>query len=150
MRKAVKSHLLVPLAVFAAPLLLVLVVPGLHAQQPLASNRPPGVPADYVITPFGWFHPSCVRGVASEDTVFADGRVQHADGTVDPAVPVCGYLAYTARGEIITPTLPSASGWIETANTPKPAPSPTPRVTSFSKLTATWTVPPPPTTTSRG
>ncbi len=150
MQRETKSHLSVLRAVLHASLLLALVVPSLHAQQPPASNRPPGVPADYVITPFGWFHPSCVRGVASGDTVFADGRVQHADGTVDPPAPVCGYLAYTARGELITSTSPSVSGWIETANTPKPAPSPTPRVTSFSKLTATWTVPPPPTTTSRG
>lgn len=131
-------------AVLNASLLLALVVPGLRAQQPPASNRPPGVPADYVITPFGWFQPSCVRGVASGDTVFADGRVQHADGTVDPQAPVCGYPSYTARGEIITPTSP-ASGWIETAHTATPPPS----GTSFRKLTATWTVPPPPTTTSQ-
>lgn len=146
MRRAVKSHLLGPLAVLTAPLLLALVVPALHAQQPPSSNRPPGVPADYVITPFGWFHPSCVGAVASGDTVFADGRVQHADGTVDPPAPVCGYLSYTTRGAILTSTVPSASGWIETAHTANPAlPG-----TSFRKLTATWTVPPPPTTTSGG
>jgi hypothetical protein len=139
-----KSHLSVLRAVLHASLLLVLVVPSLHAQQPSALSRPPGVPGDYVITPFGWFHPSCVRGVASGDTVFADGRVQHADGTVDPAAPVCGYPSYTARGEIITSRSPAANGWIETAHTsPTPPPS-----TSFGNLTATWTVPLAPSNTS--
>ena len=29
---------------------------------PLAGpNRPDSVPADYVVTPFGYFHPSCVH-----------------------------------------------------------------------------------------
>lgn len=129
--------------VLTAPLLLVfLSVPRALAQQPPRSNRPPDVPADYVITPFGWFHPSCVGAAASGDTVFTDGRVRHADGTVDPAAPVCGYLSYTARGELITSTSPDVDGWIETAHTANPAPS----GTSFRKLTATWTVPPPPTT----
>ena len=46
MRRAMKNHLSVLLAVLTAPLLLVLVVPGLRGQQPPASNRPSGVPAD--------------------------------------------------------------------------------------------------------
>ncbi|MEO4011093.1 hypothetical protein [Chromobacterium piscinae] len=29
-----------------------------------AASRPTGVPQNYLITPFGYFHPSCVREVA--------------------------------------------------------------------------------------
>src|ERR1035441_2122355 len=44
-------------------------------------NRPATVPEGYVITPFGYFHPSCVQSLAKGERLLADGRVQHADGT---------------------------------------------------------------------
>lgn len=145
-RRAMKSHLSVLLAVLNASLLLVLVAPSVHAQQPPASNRPPGVPADYVITPFGWFHPSCVAAVPNGDRVQADGRVQHADGTFDAQAPVCQYPSYSGRGARVTPTPPSGIPWayIEYAHTSRnPSES-----TSFGSLAATWTVPLAPSNTS--
>jgi len=58
----------------------------------LARHAPSDVPYGYVITPFGYFHPSCVRTVGRSDIVLADGRVQHADGTRSPA-HACGNAA---------------------------------------------------------
>ncbi len=71
----------------------------------------------------------------------ADGRVEHTDGTVDAEAPVCQYPHYTARGELFGGDLaPVVAGWLEdgTATT----------ATSFAKLSATWPVPPVPSTAS--
>jgi hypothetical protein len=111
------------------------------AQKPAGPNRPAGVPNGYVVTPFGYFHPSCVRGVASGDTVLADGRLQHADGTVETEAATCGYPHYTARGEnAASSSNPPAirHSWIESGNSVN-------TTSSFGGLTATWIVPPAPT-----
>jgi hypothetical protein len=107
-------------------------------------NRPANVPKGYILTPFGYFHPSCVQRIAEGETLLADGRVQHQDGTVASNKPVCRYLRYDRRGVpmVSTPstkTSPEASGWIENANV----------VTNsakkwYSGLVAFWTVPPSP------
>lgn len=62
--------------------------------------------------------------------MLADGLlVQHADGTLEN-VPACGYPHYTPRrGEF--------SGWVESSSVTTS--------TSFGELTATWIVPPEPT-----
>lgn len=78
--------------------------------------RPAGVPPDYVVTPNGLFHPSCVVGLAEGDTLSAAGDVLHADGSVAPAA-ACAWPRYDARGRLV----PSAgalspqadfNGWI--------------------------------------
>jgi hypothetical protein len=122
-------------AVFALPIA--------RAQMAAGPNRPSGVPAGYVITPFGYFHPSCVRGVASGDTVLADGRVQHSNGVVDAAAPVCSYPHYSARGEVVlgdgsrVDPMTIAHSWIEDGATTT--------TTSYAKLIANWRVPSAPT-----
>jgi hypothetical protein len=121
---------------------LVIAISPAQAQKLAGPNRPAAVPEGYVVTPFGYFHPSCVREVASEDTVLADGRVQHVDGTVDAKAPVCGYPRYSSRGEIVTagPKLPTIThSWIESANSIN-------TTSPFGELTANWNVPPAPTT----
>ena len=35
------------------------------AQVPAGAKRPAAVPADYLITPFGYFHPSCFQRLAN-------------------------------------------------------------------------------------
>src|ERR1017187_4361862 len=39
-----------------------------RAQAPAGPNLPPGVPDGYVITPSGYFHPSCVRQLDRKST----------------------------------------------------------------------------------
>ncbi len=118
---------------------------GLTAAQslPLAGpNRPATVPADYVVTPFGYFHPSCVVRLAKGDVELEDeSAIQHADGSYEN-VPPCVYPHYNAAGEAITGddlTLkePKIShSWIEYASTTTSS--------SFGEMYTYWTVPPAP------
>jgi hypothetical protein len=109
-----------------------------RAQVPV---RPAGVPDGYVITPFGYSHPSCVRELPEGDTLLADGLViQHANGAIEN-IPACGYPDYTARGEIVTAQTISGN-YIERVEATTP--------TSYGELTATWTVPQVPTSTVNG
>ncbi len=140
------SRLIVTRLIVAAAVLFLVVtaIPLTQAQRLAGPNRPSTVPAGYVITPFGYFHPSCVLGVASGETVLADGRVQHSDGTVDANAPVCSYPHYTARGEVVTGNnsgvnpLTIVHSWIEDGATTT--------TTAYGKLTAIWPVPSAPTT----
>ncbi len=70
---------------------------------PLAgAQRPATVPADYVITPFGYFDASCVMHLAKGDVLRQDKEtIEHANGTYDN-MQVCAYAHYTADGEKVT------------------------------------------------
>ena len=105
------------------------------------SRRPAAVPADYVVTPFGYFHPSCVMHLGDGDEVRQDeNSVRHSNGTHD-SVPLCGYAHYEANGKAVTGDRqglkkPTVDGWVEAAATKSS--------TSFAYLNVYWTVPPPP------
>ena len=59
-----------------------------RAQAPAGPNRPAQVPEEYIVTPFGYFHPSCVVHLAKGEELLEGGQViQKADGTIYP-VPV--------------------------------------------------------------
>jgi len=105
--------------------------------------RPPAVPQDYVITPFGYFHPSCVQHVPLGATLLADGRIQHAGGSVDQVGPSCTYPRYLSDGSLFVPgspvrgsQSPVSNGWIENISVTT--------TTSYGKISATWTTPPQP------
>ncbi len=112
-----------------------------YAQVPVGPNRPAGVPDGYVITPFGYFHPSCVRQLAKGETLLADGRViQHANGTQEN-IAACEYPHYAASGAIVAAGAakvepPEIDGWVESASVTTN--------TSYGEIVATWTVPPAP------
>jgi hypothetical protein len=114
----------------------------LGAQMQAGPNRPAGVPEGYVITPFGYFHPTCVLKVAEGETLLADGRIiQRADGTLEN-LPGCKYAHYAASGEIVAAGAtkvesPTVNGWVESASVTTN--------TSYGEIVATWTVPPAPT-----
>lgn len=107
-------------------------------------DRPADVPEDFVITPFGYFHPSCVMELAEGNTLL-ERSVQHADGTVEPA-PVCNYAHYTATGAVVLPDsrelsgieLPTINGWLEYVSTITSS--------SYGAIEAGWIVPPLPKT----
>jgi hypothetical protein len=125
----------------------VLVVSFMTAAQalPLAGpKRPATVPADYVITPFGYFDPSCVTHLAKGDVVRQDKKaIEHANGTYDN-IHVCAYAHYTADGEKVTgdewavqpPTIGHA--WVESAATTT--------TSAYGAIYAEWNVPPAPST----
>jgi hypothetical protein len=74
----------------------------------VVADRPANVPADFIPTPHGWFHPSCV--------IQADSELAE-----EPAP--CGYPRFSARGEPIPEQAPAVEsesvpppridGWIE-------------------------------------
>ena len=117
-------------------LVFILSMGMLYAQKPVGLNRPANVPSDYVITPFGYFHPSCVRIVKQGETLLADGRIQFKDGTEETVASVCSFPHYTAKGEAISPTsgpLEISWSWIEAGQVIASTP--------YNGVAATWTVP---------
>jgi hypothetical protein len=79
---------------------------------------PHGVPSGYVVTPNGFFHPSCVHRIEADETLQAGGRVVRDDGSERRTAP-CAYPHYAADGTRLAldavPPLPAA-----TAGTPPP------------------------------
>jgi hypothetical protein len=126
-----KKCLLTALAVLATST-------GLSAQIEAGPHRPGNVPAGYVVTPFGYFHPSCVQSIAEGETLLANGQVQHSDGSVTGKT-TCNYPRYAPDGTPKVATakqqVPEVSGWIESASVTAPANK------SFSALFASSTVP---------
>jgi len=125
---------------------------------PLAGpNRPGGVPADYVITPFGYFHPSCVLQLKKGESFQGGGVLRHADGSTETVAP-CLYPHYAPSGELApagpheahkaaveeetgTTPPPAINGWVENSNCFLPF-NCAPGTTAFGKEVSTWTVPP--------
>ena len=113
----------------------------LRAQAPAGPNRPPQVPEDYVVTPFGYFHPSCVMHLANGEQLLEGGQqIQKADGTIY-IVPACEYPHYTAHGEMFgtdsaidPPTIKHS--WIVAGDTTTGS--------SYGEIVADWNVPPAP------
>ena len=125
-------------------LFLIMSLGMLYIQQAAGSNRPANVPSDYVITPFGYFHPSCVREAKNGETVLGDGRIRFADGTEETIAPFCSFPHYTAKGELVVEgsansgPLEISWSWIEAGQVSTSA--------GYDAVTATWTVPQTPTT----
>ncbi len=132
---------------FLKSIALTMLVAGLtaaQAQSPAGPMRPATVPAGYVITPFGYFHPSCVAHLAKGDEVRHDeNAIRHANGTSEN-IHVCPYPHFKADGEKVIgderalkqPTIGHA--WVEYASTTT--------TSSYGELSAYWNVPPAPST----
>jgi hypothetical protein len=124
---------------------LTMLVAGLTAAQALTSagpKRPATVPAGYVITPFGYFHPSCVGHLAKGDVLRHDEKtIQHANGT-SISMHVCAFPHYRADGEQVNgderavqdPNISHA--WVEYASITT--------TSAYGQIYAEWDVPPTP------
>ncbi|WP_116136495.1 hypothetical protein [Trinickia diaoshuihuensis] len=113
-----------------------------------ARHVPVGVPSGYVVTPFGFFHPSCVHAIGRGQVLRFDGSIERADGTIVP-VRACGYPSYGRQGGRIEPggsrwgpglpipglagASPGADGWLEASWFNDKAP--------FGGIAAKWLVP---------
>jgi hypothetical protein len=105
-----------------------------------ASSRPAGVPLDYVVTPNGFFHASCVIELADDDVVapngdivFADGRTRKGTACAFPSFGSDGHAraaSFAADGQSVEPTI---NGWVVDSNS-----SSTP---ASSKMVADFVVP---------
>ncbi|HEY9126461.1 MAG TPA: hypothetical protein VIM62_05000 [Acidobacteriaceae bacterium] len=130
-----------------------MLIAGLTAAQaltPAGSKRPAAVPAEFVITPYGYFHPSCVTRLDKGDEVRKDENViRHANGAYD-SIHVCGFPHFNNKGEKVSDTetadvkastvkQPTIShAWVEYSSVTTSS--------SYGELAAEWTVPPAPTT----
>ncbi|RDS82829.1 hypothetical protein DWU98_06690 [Dyella monticola] len=113
--------------------------------------RPQGVPTDYLVTPNGFFSPSCVQRINEGETLHADGRIEAADGSVRMAA-ACTQAHYRFDGTRVEPNgsffmspvqaraKPTINGWVEDANYESSV--------NIGKIVATWTVPSTPTNQS--
>ncbi len=100
---------------------------------------PAGVPEGYVVTPFGYYHASCVQILAEGDELRPDELViQHKDGSLD-SMRACAYAHYTAGGEAVPAEAKDPSikhAWIEDVFAKTS--------TSYGGLLTEWKVPPAP------
>jgi hypothetical protein len=116
---------------------------------PAGPNRPDDVPADYVITPFGYFHPSCVLQLGKGEYLDHQNVLHRADGSETQVAP-CPYPHHRLSGELpaagsldtdkMSATTetgithpPAINGWVENSNATID--------TAFGKVLSTWTVP---------
>lgn len=119
-------------------LICTVLMASLYAQMPAGPNRPASVPDGFVITPSGYFHPSCVMEVRKGEVLLAGGRIlQHANGTIEN-VAKCAYSHFTPGGDEIAPDARAVAptithSWIEDASVTTGS--------SYGKLTAVWDVP---------
>jgi hypothetical protein len=112
------------------------------------SATPHADPADYLITPAGYYHKDCVYDVGDDATV-EDSQVIHADGRVE-ALPPCTHPSYASREDLEAglPRLaldaeeadlvePSTTGWLSSLGKGATRGG----GGHFRKFNATWTVP---------
>jgi hypothetical protein len=118
--------------------LLSLLVVFASASTALALT-PAGVPGGYVVTPFGYYHSSCVHELAEGDILKPDDSViQHANGALD-GIQACAYAHYTGSGEAIAADAKDPNikhSWIVDVDTFT--------TSSFGGLISEWKVPPAP------
>ena len=92
--------------------------------------KPASVPNDFIVTPHGYFHPSCVTELNESESVGDDGVIRHLNGT-SRAAPRCAHSHFDAKGGEVTaagirvmansPTgfggsVPAADGWVTAAS----------------------------------
>ncbi len=115
----------------------------LSAQVTAVPHRPANVPSDYVVTPFGYMHPSCTQTAKEGETLLANGMIQHTDGSKTGGNP-CSYPSFASDGtqkdsnpKAVTPKsiAPQANGWMESAAVVAPTNH------SYSGVISTNTVP---------
>ncbi len=125
-----------------------------HGHHLTVGSRPAGVPADYVLTHHGWFHPSCVVNVGSDEMVGADLVIRGMDGTAHAALAPCARERYDRRGRRVAVAPDTQGGATPALAAPLPAASvydgyivyyaSNGAITPGSTLTTDWIVPPAP------
>ena len=88
-----------------------------------AQTKPAGVPEGYVVTPFGYFHPSCVQTIAQGENLRPNGQIRHKDGSITGNTACSNLRACHPSGKPKVagePKTPEVSGWVESTNTIAP------------------------------
>lgn len=79
------------------------------AKQLPAAYRPVGIPDSYVITPAGYFDPSCVQLVHKGEELRGDGQIRKADGSIRKVAP-CRNSHFTRTGTEIPASASAVPG----------------------------------------
>lgn len=160
-----------PLMAFAVTLLGLLHVASVSAQttalttaaQLPAAYKPVGIPSNYVVTPAGYFDPSCVQRLQRGEELRGDGQVRKTDGSVR-AVAACKNSHFNGAGKEV-PASASAVPTTGTAPLPSDGRNDTsgidhayveaatwviPNNNTIRRMTAEWTVPANPSVSSAG
>jgi len=88
---------------------------------------------DYVVTPHGLVHRTCVRMIAPGERVHAEGHVARVDGTREELAPCPHPRLNLHTLEPMSSVSPTVSGWVEYAISTA--------TTGLGFLSATWPVP---------
>ena len=83
----------------------------------LFETRPENVPADYLATPSGWFHPSCVIELGEEEKLDVNGNVVgRRDGLLRRSISRCVYPRFDRDGRQVLSNHPNppptVNGWL--------------------------------------
>ncbi|AXQ75390.1 hypothetical protein IXO675_011135 [Xanthomonas oryzae pv. oryzae] len=100
-----KSHVKFSVGRWAAGLVLIASIAGAgfaSAAERNLGTRPADVPADYVITPFGYFSPACVQQIHSGDQITLDGGIQRITGSLEQR-KICSQDNFTRDGVRVKP-----------------------------------------------
>lgn len=85
-----------------------------HAGDP---GVPDGVPDGYVITPAGYFHPSCVRHVAADEVLdMAGGGIRRGDGSLKQPASPCAHARFLRNGTRIGPSFEAPAFGVDVAD----------------------------------
>ncbi len=81
------------------------------------------VPADFVLTPAGYFHPSCIIQVDNDEAVRDDNTIEHRITGATREIPQCEHQHYRKDGTLelvpiapALPTEPTVNGWMGAMN----------------------------------
>src|SRR5208283_4643867 len=101
------------------------------------AGRPANIPAEYVVTPAGWFHPSCVIEVSEDQKIDANENIAlRSDGSLVRALSPCQYPRYDGQGNQFMagdPSSPFFGDWVVAGGGLVGQP--------MSYIAAIWTVP---------
>lgn len=114
----------------------------------LGDLRPSNVPAEYITTPYGYFHPDCIQILDDNETLQAEGavaRIEQLDGTNSRDLSACVYPHFDSQGDVVAdddldstdeeprPTTPGGSGWFESGDSTD--------IGAVSYMHAEWNIP---------
>jgi hypothetical protein len=99
-----------------------------------ADHRPPGVPAHYLMTPHGYFDPSCIVEIQDDEKVDANDDIVRRDGTKRP-LSMCLLPHFHKDGQRVGPLFetPTVNSWVADVESTS--------VGASSFISANWTVP---------
>jgi hypothetical protein len=109
---------------------------GIGGGSPQAASKTTSIQTqdDYIATPAGWYHRSCIHEIAPGAVVDRrHGTVKRHDGSTYQ-LPTCLYPPRGVRRHTGVQA-PTTNGWVESAVTAQPDSSP------YSAINASWTVP---------